>query len=450
MVQILLKTGILLSCLLSLANAQDDSARSVSLGEKSWAKPLVEGLLINSTIASYNIWVTQSHFAQISFNSVDKNMTESFVWDTDKFETNQIEHPYQGSLYYSAARFYGLNYYQSLGYTALGSLEWEYAGEILPPSFNDLITTTLGGAILGEISFRLAESVLDENTGGSERVFREVFAGVLDPVMGVNRLINGNTFKRPALSPDSKTHRENKMMLRVSMGATLTGVTPLRHQVPKAENEFLLRYGDAFNAEKPFDYFIFTAGANFARSPIAVISARGQLWKHDMAESQHGRWIFTVGQNFDFINGGVYKIGSSGFGTGFSNRYTWDNEWYFLSAFQIGGIALGGSSTEYFPDHERDYNLGPGFFETIRVAAGHTKYINAAFVADRYWLHTVSGARGNELIGLGSLELSRSIYRSLGGILAYTFFDRTSWYESFPNKRDRNGELKFSLSCRLP
>ena len=83
------------------------------------------------------------------------HLTHSWVWDNDEFSVNQIGHPYQGSLPYTTARGAGWDFSASLssvlsGKSFLGTLH----GKMRPPSRNDFVVTTLGGAALGEMLFR--------------------------------------------------------------------------------------------------------------------------------------------------------------------------------------------------------------------------------------------------------------------------------------------------------
>ncbi|MCK5759704.1 MAG: DUF3943 domain-containing protein, partial [Candidatus Delongbacteria bacterium] len=128
--------------------------------QKKYLLPLGQMFAINCGIAATNRYIRNVHYAKISFSTIEHNLLNPWVWDDDNFEVNQIGHPYQGKLYYSIARHYGYNYFQGLAFTALGSIQWEYFMEIERPAVNDLITTTLGGAMLGEITDRVSNQIL--------------------------------------------------------------------------------------------------------------------------------------------------------------------------------------------------------------------------------------------------------------------------------------------------
>jgi hypothetical protein len=415
-----------------------------------WGSPLLQVAGANAALASYNKWITEAHYGQITFATMRSNLGGGMVYDADNFSVNQIGHPYQGSLYYSAARHYGHDYYRGAVYASLGSLQWEYLLETEQPAFNDLITTTLGGAMLGEITSRLAYEILDPRARGTERFVRELSAGLVNPTLGLNRMLDGSAF-RTSGPPREPGHRP-RLLLRAATGGILRSRTqgtdsdlPGLDAVPKGTTEFLIWYGDEYRAKKAFDFFLVNLGLDFTGDPVSSIYARGLLGSHHLFGDGEDYGMLTWGQNFDYIKGGIYKIGASGIGGGYSQRFRWGDRWYHVFQVMVGGIALGGASTEYFQRGERDYNLGPGAFSTTRIVLGKYEFGHLALNIDRYWIYTVSGARGHELLGLGMFEASKSLYKSLGSILSYTFYDRTAQYEDHPARSRLNQEIRFAL-----
>src|SRR5207253_7258198 len=115
---------------------------------------------------------------------------------TDRFGINFIGHPYTGTLYFNSARSNGYSYWQSFPFGIEGSLMWEYFGENTKPSYNDIINTPVNGAFLGEILYRISSKILDDRTKGMQRFSRELLAGLIDPMRGVNRLLQGKSFRK--------------------------------------------------------------------------------------------------------------------------------------------------------------------------------------------------------------------------------------------------------------
>jgi hypothetical protein len=72
-------------------------------------------------------------------------------WDSDDWPLNYIGHPYFGAAYYTRARERGFTELDSFVYSALASAMYEFGVEALyeRPSYQDLIVTPVGGALLG-------------------------------------------------------------------------------------------------------------------------------------------------------------------------------------------------------------------------------------------------------------------------------------------------------------
>lgn len=106
------------------------------LPRKPWMSA-IQPFAINMSVWGFNRFVANEDFARINMNSIRNNLKTLPVWDTDKFSTNLVAHPYHGSLYFNAARSNGLSFWQSIPVTFGGSLMWEYFMETERPSLND-------------------------------------------------------------------------------------------------------------------------------------------------------------------------------------------------------------------------------------------------------------------------------------------------------------------------
>ena len=129
---------------------------------------------------------------------------EPWGFDQDPFNTNQFNHPYQGSMYYGFARSAGLGFWESSAYTFAGSFLWETGGETTAPSINDQIASGIAGVFFGEALFRMASLMLE---GGGEKpgFWRELGATVISPPTGFNRLVFGERFAPVFPSHDPAT-----------------------------------------------------------------------------------------------------------------------------------------------------------------------------------------------------------------------------------------------------
>ena len=144
--------------------------------------PILEAEGLHFLLASLNNLVARSDFAQVSLDSVLSHFDGRRPWeiDVDYFSINQFGHPYQGSLAFTAARSSGLSFWWACIYPFMASLTWELFFEVDAPSWNDQITTPLGGAFLGEVLHRSALLLLREVR--APRWLRVLGAFLLEPV----------------------------------------------------------------------------------------------------------------------------------------------------------------------------------------------------------------------------------------------------------------------------
>ncbi|MBL4677288.1 MAG: DUF3943 domain-containing protein [Mucilaginibacter sp.] len=141
---------------------------------------------------SYGKFIAKAPYSNVTGATIWRNLNPgSWQWDKDIFRTNQFGHPYQGSLYFSAFRSNGYTFWQSAPAAVAGSYFWETFGENERPSPNDFINTSFGGIVLGEMSYRLSNKIVNNRHTGFGRQMEEIAAFLTNPMNGLNRLLDG-------------------------------------------------------------------------------------------------------------------------------------------------------------------------------------------------------------------------------------------------------------------
>src|SRR3954469_1743245 len=158
--------------------------------KRDYALPALEIAGFDFLLNRFNHAFSGSRDYDVTAASIRRNLRSGWTTDRDPFRINQLGHPYQGSIYHGFARSAGFDFWESLGYTFVGSIAWEIAGKNTPPSRNDQIASGIGGAFLGEALFRMASLVL-ETGGGMSPFWREVAAAAISPSTGFNRIAMG-------------------------------------------------------------------------------------------------------------------------------------------------------------------------------------------------------------------------------------------------------------------
>ncbi len=344
----------------------------------SWGVPRNFGLaageilLINAIVWAFNEYIRGANFTQVSPRSWYENVKKGFTWDDNHFNTNQFAHPYHGNLYFNSARTNGFNYWESLPFAIAGSFLWECCGETHRMSINDWVATSVGGTALGEMTYRVSSTVLDNTATGSERTWREIGATLLNPVRGFNRLTSGRWSaigENPAdRRPDILSNRMNAGVRVIGEGESITENTRTN-----AFLEFDFRYGSPFEGEHkaPFDYFLMGLQLNFSEKQlIGRLQVRGDLYTKDMKEKDRVKHVFTIAQNYDYFNNFAYEFGGQSVSASVLSLFDLSPKWQLATALDGYGILMGAINSDYaelavFPpdfDQEnlRTYDFGPG------------------------------------------------------------------------------------------
>ena len=354
------------------------------------------------------------------------NLRGRWEWDNDKFGTNFLVHPRAGSDYFNAARSNGYGFWGSYPYTILGSLEWEYFGENTRPSKNDLINTSISGAFLGEILYRISSSILDDTKRGSNRVWREIFAGVVDPTRALNRITDG---KMKRVTP-YKVYQEEPLNVSLSIGA---------HRVNQ-NNKFgtggtnaiinlQLDYGDPFEVRrrKPFDVFRLRLESRYGQDKRIVDNVLGYgLLVGKSVKSGSTAALFGIFQHYDYWNNKVFELGSLGFGPGLISKLKFGSNSYWFSGLHIAVVPLSGNGTRFGPDTSafRDYPFGGGFEGRIEERLNIGNWVSLGFNGYYYWFFDYEGSKGKSRIGILKPFITIKLYKNISaGFEHHIYYD---------------------------
>ncbi|MDC7234052.1 MAG: DUF3943 domain-containing protein [Spirochaetales bacterium] len=410
---------------------------------------LTEAQISNIALWGFNRYVTQADYGMISFDSMRTNLTNPWVWDQDEFAVNHMGHPYQGALYYGAARSSGNGFWSSLSITALGSVSWELLMETETPSINDLIVTTMGGVSFGEMLFRLSDVVLygEEGTIDNPGVFRWIGATALSPMTSLNHGL------LPGRPPEA---RDVSGFSSLTLGYSFADVSflPRPDSILKANGfsltyNLLLDYGSPFIKKgqgAPFDWFSLRTGAglNFNNELFLTLFTAGHLggWtlygKKDHVRNQLGFYL-----HYDFIYNRIINLGANSIGPGWI-RTSQRGKWTLDTRVYLNLVAMGASDLIYLkyndivnepPDYERrNYSLSSGVNLKAGLYANRDRKTWLDLVYNGYNLYIIdasvpdSGAGGKEIIGSLDLALRQKMGKNLYLGLQGTIYHKESFY----------------------
>lgn len=439
-------------------------------------KALAKDLSINASILAWDYFVQDRDYARITRHVLKDHFTHKPVFDNDSFSGNQFSHPYHGSLFYNTARNEGLSYGVSLLYPILGSATWELMCETNPPSFNDLLSTGVGGAALGEVAHRVSDIFFDNSSTGTDRVVRELLGSLLNPVRAVHRLFSGEMWR---VSP-SRGKRVAPQPFSFEFGSgyrTMQEFKGNRDFLHAAYLEFEFNYGQRFNSSgksKPFDLFSLSLLLNLSddHPTVGNFEISGRLaskqvelkkqWRLDIGFYQNLKYVDHYSRheqsphNFSLISEAV------SFGVGVSaERKT---KWVCAKHdFMLSGVVLGGTPTDYFPARRYNYTSGASirdnthYYINQKASVGHKFYFARLFTFHGYDAQELQermarqvelncpGDQGAHSVITNNFFLQYNIFKSLRLNLDYQIYYRSSHYAHYPDVHAKSHEWKIGF-----
>src|ERR1700753_4300564 len=200
----------------TLKDSSRVSINDTSLVKKRFGHAALQFGLAETLPQAFDRYVTKKDYAQISFKTIGHNLNPgSWQFDNDPLQTNQFGHPYHGSYFFNSFRTNGYNFWQSSMAAFAGSYVWETYAENQAPAPNDFINTGFGGTVLGEMTYRLSNRIVNNESVGFKRQVNEVIGMLVDPMNGLSRILDGKWGK---VSPNTSLRDSTKIMAEFNEG----------------------------------------------------------------------------------------------------------------------------------------------------------------------------------------------------------------------------------------
>jgi hypothetical protein len=437
---------------------------------KSYGWAAGQTLAINLVASRSNEYKRVANFNQISPRSWWHNFGEGFTYDDNEFKTNQLIHPFNGSTYFNSARANGHGFWSSTAFAIGGAFFWECCGETHPMSFNDMISTGLGGIALGEMGYRMSSKILDNTAQGKGRIWKEFAAFLVDPVRGFNRLVSGHAKTDRANPTDPMDHHPPGGGSLLMLGSRTIGEGESLGENTKTTGyfEFSHAFGNPFDNPRrlPYDSFDLSLQFNVGdKSPLGQAQIVGALatWSLGGASPNH---VIQISQHFDYMNNLNYEFGGQSFGPTLRSRFKLGERWGLNTRLDGSGMILGAINSEYAKiaqvgDRERlrEYDYGPGL--GAGALATLSRDGRPLFVAGyRFqWIQVRNGSvYNNDQLGISSdahhyiqmagARLLVPVWRNFGiGSDAYLFFRKSRFsLPLFLDIDQRNPQLRVYLT----
>jgi hypothetical protein len=435
--------------------------------ERNFGLAVSEVFLSNLVAWAFNEFPRNAAFSQVNPASWWHNLQEGFGWDDNHFSTNQFAHPYQGATYYNAARSNGFNYWESAPFAFAGSFIWECCGETHLMSLNDFINTGMGGIALGEMLYRTSSMVLDNQSSGSSRIWKEIGGFFINPVRGATRLFTGRAGDVAPNPANPWDRRPPVLFTRLSTGArAINDKTDWDDPQYGAFFELAVTYGGPWALERsqPFDFFALTADINTGdKKALGRLQVTGNLYHTPIGGGEESRHRFFLFQNFDYWNNDAYEFGGQSVSAAILSLYDLGeaDRWKLFTSFDLYGMPMAAVNSDFaflaeVPGtrerlREYDFGLGAGGRAIVAALRGQDRILELQYRLT--YIHTLNGSVRNgsdasHLVHQGTVRGMVPLGSSWGLGADLNFFLRDSWYswELVDNVRQRAPQARIYAS----
>lgn len=377
-------------------------------------------------------WIQKPGWANVNADIWWYNIEHGWEYDGDSFVTNNFTHPYHGNFYFNTARTNGFNFWESIPFAFGGSLLWEYFAEIYRPAFNDWINTSVSGFNLGEMTYRVANLITDNTARGSDRVWQEIFAGIINPVRVFNRMISGEVSR---VHPNSDLHRQpvklyvdggmRRIVQRgsdIQDSASVEGLLGLR-----------LNYGDVLESDlnMPFSSFTLWGHISNGTNFLTELHSIGLLAGWKLGGNRFHKEVFSINVSYDFSYNPAFEFGAPSVTFNFTLKNMLDDKTFVRSDLGLVAILLGSTSTEFFYGYDGrnyDFGPGPGIRLCSRVTDGNWNYISLSYTGAM--IFTMSGTpESSHYLHNAMIEGQLPVNDLFAIGLAFEYYWRNSFYK---------------------
>jgi hypothetical protein len=348
-------------------------------------------------------YVRQMDYAVISFKTVAHNLKpRSWTWDGDGFITNQFGHPYHGSLFYNSFRVNGYNFWGSSVAAFAGSFLWEVAAENQEPAPNDLINTGFGGIIMGEMTYRLANKIIDNRSRGFKRQSSEIVAFIVNPINGFSRLVRGQWGRF-----DSNPGRRDSTDILADFNL---GLRQFKANRQKGEFGLFGRirfvYGTGYaQLKKPFSNI--NISIEFGKDDSSLVNnvhIDGSLIGWNTRSGDRVKQAAIVTANYDFIRNQAFFYSAQSIRLSLNTDVKLWRAIKLTTTIGAGPIVLASVPDPYmFKERFYDYCAGAGFHGTMRLDIGER--FTPAIGYRGGWLKTLNGHSSHHFLHAFTAEL---------------------------------------------
>lgn len=422
-------------------------AADTSLKHKRFGRAVLELGVDEILPWSFDHFIAKKDYSNISFKTAGHNLNPgSWQFDNDPFSENQFGHPYHGSFFYSSFRTNGYTFWQAVPATFAGSYLWETFAENQAPAPNDFINTSFAGIVLGEMTYRISNKIVNNQATGMHRQVSEVIALLVNPTNGLNRILDGKWGK---VFGNSAEHDSSKISLGFDMGFREFNVNtnnPFHNTDKGVYGHVRLLYGvPDENYKIPFSNIVVNVEVGKDdTSALNVVSVYGSLVGWDFSMEGKSQQLLVLSANYDYIRNASFFYGGQSVRINLISNYKLTKKTLISTTFGAGPILLAAVPDPYLY-RGRNYDYGSGL--GINGSGTITLWNKVAFSLSYRggWTKTISGNNSDYFLHTASSELSYRFAKELSFCTELGYYALQGNYSKQADRDERYPYFKAAL-----
>ncbi len=372
-------------------------------------------------------------YANITWETTKRNVKpSSWEWD-DFFQTNQFGHPFHGAQFYNTFRDNGYTFWQAAPATMVGSYLWETFAENMRPSINDFVNTTFGGIVLGEMTYRFSNKIVNSERTGFRRQASEVLSLIINPTHGINRILDG---KWGRVSKRSKVDSSD-IIIEIDAGIRTfnrNSSNILHNNNYGAFGRVKLLYGTPYNDyHTPFSNI--TANLELGKDDstlVNVIAVYGSLAGWEIKSTEKLQHLAILSANYDLLHNSSFFYGGQSVKMNILSEFNITEKTKINTNLSGGPILLAAMPDPYLLlKHGRnyDYGVGAGFGVSGLLTIENKFTYGVSYRGG--WTHTINGHPSHHFLHTVSSEASVILSKKFALAAESGYFHLHSNYHEF-------------------
>ena len=293
----------------------------------------------------------------------------------------------------------------------------------------------------------MGSNILDDQTTGANRFFREMAVAIITPTRFFSRLLQGKLTR----STSEEVYQKEPLNITLSAGYhRVNEGTDIQKGSNSVNFNIHLDYGNPFEkrSRKPFDYFKLRADFEYGvgRKIIDNVTGYGILFGKNV---QVGNLEMLAGlfQQMNFFDNKTFELGTIAFGPGIISKLPMSKSTSLYTNLHVDIVPFGALSGLLGPDTSqfRDYNYGGGAELKLESTFNIGGWAGVTFIGYYWWFHTFVGVAGNSYIALVKPRIAFTLFNNVSVGFEQLVYYSDRYPRDFPAVHDVRTEQKIFL-----